>query len=75
MSALVPVDFKARRSLHQTLRDRKQLQGTAQSVVEYERKTMRTEFRGGFVLGFVWGAGLVCFFWLLDFWVKVGGAA
>jgi hypothetical protein len=70
----LPVDFKARRSLHQTLRDRKNLHGSAASVVDYERKTLRTECVGCAALGFVWGAGLVGFFWLLSFWVNVGGA-
>jgi hypothetical protein len=75
MSSLLTVDFKARRSMHQTLRDRKQLQGVAQSVAEHEKRMLRTEFCGGYVLGFISGAGLVCFFLLLRLWVTVGGAS
>lgn len=75
MSSLLSVDFKARRSLHQTMRDRKNLQGAAHSVVEHEKRMLRTEFCGGWLLGFVSGAGLAAFLWLLRLWVVVGGAS
>jgi len=73
-------DF-ARRANAQTVRDRKAISawkrmpdGGLVDQVEHERRTAKTSFVGGVVLGFVWGAGLVGFFWMLTFWVEVGGA-
>jgi hypothetical protein len=73
--ASLPVDFKARRSIHQTLRDRKQLKKSENDVVAYEKRVLRTEYVGGYILGAIHCGCLLAFFWLLSRWVEVGGAS
>lgn len=75
--------FAPRRPAFQTVHDRRALHCLATRVmvdqkplddVALGKRALRTEFRGGLLLGFLWGVGLVGFFWLLNLWVDVGGA-
>jgi hypothetical protein len=77
MSSVTPLDFARRRSAHQTARDRRRLRQATHQINESQHwdRAMKTEFRGGMVLGFIFGAGLFAFFWLLVLWVDAGGVA
>lgn len=76
MTARTPIDF-AHRANAQTVRDRKAIRQWRRlpsngplDHLELERKALRTEYRGGWLLGFLVGAGFVAFIWG---WVIVGG--
>lgn len=74
---VTPIDF-ARRANTQTLRDRKALSAwkrtpPAVDVVEHERRMLRTEYVGGFSIGFLCGAVTVAFIAFVVLWVYIGG--
>lgn len=73
---VIAADFKHRRSAHQTITDRRRLRPTGNTFGEttHLQRTLRTEFWGGWTLGFLVGSCIVGFFWLLTMWVDAGGA-